>query len=339
MKRILLIATGGTIASTPSDNGLEPSVDVEKLLSYIPSVRSFCHLEGISIMEIDSSNINPSHMEKIAKTIESYYDAFDGFVISHGTDTMAYSAAALSYMLKNLTKPVVFTGSQLPIENAKTDAKKNLTDAIAFACEKIRGVYLVFHGIAILGTHAMKTKSRNFDAFQSLNLPPIAEIDSYDIRYEPSLPFSVCKEIFQTATTHKKTFFADTALCNNLFVLKIFPGMKPDIFDFIKTTYKGVIIESFGLGGIPEKDPDLHSKIHELIESNLCVVITTQCLWDGIDLNVYKVGHTLAKQKVILSGNLTTEALVMKLMWALAHFEDPSDIKTFIETPYFFDHL
>ena len=176
MKKILLIATGGTIASSESSEGLTPSIDVKTLLTYIPEIESICHLEGISVMRVDSTNMNPKLMARIAETIAQNYDAYDGFVIAHGTDTMAYSAAGITYMLKNLAKPVVFTGSQIPIEALYTDAKKNLSDAIRFACEGIRGVYVAFDGIVINGTHAMKIKTRSSDAFKSINFPVIAEI-------------------------------------------------------------------------------------------------------------------------------------------------------------------
>ena len=321
MKKILLIATGGTIASSESSEGLTPSIDVKTLLTYIPEIESICHLEGISVMRVDSTNMNPKLMARIAETIAQNYDAYDGFVIAHGTDTMAYSAAGITYMLKNLAKPVVFTGSQIPIEALYTDAKKNLSDAIRFACEGIRGVYVAFDGIVINGTHAMKIKTRSSDAFKSINFPVIAEIKLGKITYNQLTG----------------DFAIDTKVCRDIFVLKIFPGIGTELFDFIRTQYKGVIIESFGIGGIPNVDEDIVSKIHELIEAGVAVVITTQCIYEGIDLSIYEVGQTLGRQKVIVAADMTTEAVVMKLMWALAHYEQIDDIKRYMETPYFAD--
>ena len=335
MKKILLIATGGTIASSESEDGLTPSIDVKQLLSYIPEIESICHLEGVSVMSVDSTNMNPTLMVKIAEAIQEHYDEYDGFVVSPGTDTMAYTAAALTYMLNNLEKPVVLTGSQIPIEALYTDAKKNLSDAIRFACEDIVGVYIAFDGSIISGTHAMKVKTRSADAFKSINFPVIAEIKLGRITYNQALMYGDHWKKIKPEV--KGPFSVSTKLCSDIFVLKIFPGIGTEIFDFIKTNYKGVIIESFGIGGIPNVDNDIVSKVHELVEAGLAVVITTQCIYEGIDLDIYEVGQKLAKQNAIVSADMTTEALVMKLMWALGNYEQISDVKKYMETAHFAD--
>ena len=150
MKKILLLTTGGTIASSDTGSGLMPVAGADRLLNYVPDINKICNLYTMSVMNIDSTNMTPELMMKLAQAVSDNYDKYDGFAITHGTDTMAYSAAALSYMLQNLGKPVVFTGSQLPIEAEGTDAINNLSDAIHFACENICGVYVVFNGIAII---------------------------------------------------------------------------------------------------------------------------------------------------------------------------------------------
>lgn len=335
MKKILLIATGGTIASAESEDGLAPSIDVKQLLSYIPEIDSICHLEGVSIMGVDSTNMNPALMVKIAEAVKEHYEEYDGFVISHGTDTMAYTAAAMTYMTQNLQKPVVITGSQIPIEALYTDAKKNLSDAIRFACEDIVGVYVAFDGSIISGVHAMKIKTRSADAFQSINFPVIAEIKLGKITYNQALTYGDHWDKLRVPATGE--FTVTTKLCQEIFVLKIFPGIGPEIFDFIKEHYKGVIIESFGIGGIPNENHDIVSKVHELVEAGLAVVITTQCIYEGIDLDIYEVGQKLAKQNAIQAADMTTEALAMKLMWALGNCEQISDIKEYMETPYYAD--
>ena len=335
MKKILLIATGGTIASSESKDGLTPSIDVKQLLSYIPEIEAFCHLEGVSIMSVDSTNMNPSLMVKIAEAVYDHYEEYDAFVVSHGTDTMAYTAAALTYMLNNLEKPIVITGSQIPIEALYTDAKKNLSDAIRFACEDIVGIYIAFDGSIISGTHAMKVKTRSADAFKSINFPVIAEIKLGRITYNQALTYGDHWEKLKPRVTG--TFSVAAKLCQDIFVLKIFPGIGTEIFDFIKTQYKGVIIESFGIGGIPNVNHDIVSKVHELVKAGLAVVITTQCVYEGIDLDIYEVGQKLAEQNAIVAGDMTTESLVMKLMWALGNFEHISDVKKYMETPFFAD--
>lgn len=335
MKKILLVATGGTIASAESKEGLAPSIDVKQLLSYIPEIDAICHLEGVSIMSVDSTNMNPTLMVKIVEAVKDHYEEYDGFVISHGTDTMAYTAAAVTYMTRNLEKPIVITGSQIPIEALYTDAKKNLSDAIRFACEDIVGVYVAFDGSIISGVHAMKIKTRSADAFQSINFPVIAEIKLGKITYNQALTYGDHWDKLRVPATGE--FSITTKLCQNIFVLKIFPGIGPEIFDYIKEHYKGVIIESFGIGGIPNENHDIVSKVHELVEAGLAVVITTQCIYEGIDLDIYEVGQKLARQNAIQAADMTTEALTMKLMWALGNYEEISRIKEYMETPYYAD--
>lgn len=335
MKKILLVATGGTIASSETEQGLTPSIDAKQILSYIPEIEQICHLSGVSVMSVDSTNMNPKLMIKIAETIKEKYDEYDGFVVTHGTDTMGYTAAALTYMLQNIKKPVVVTGSQIAIEALYTDAKKNLSDAIRFACEDFLGIFVAFDGEIINGAHAVKLKTRSTDSFKSINFPTVAYIKLGKITYNTALSHGEHWEKFETHVL--KPFKLRTNLCEDIFILKIYPGIKPDIFDFIKDHYKGVIIESFGIGGIPNEDHDIVSKIQELVKAGLAVVISTQCLYEGIDLNIYAVGQMLAKQKVIFAGDMTTEALTMKLMWALGNFNDIGSIKKFIETPFFAD--
>ncbi|KAB1436073.1 asparaginase [Candidatus Galacturonibacter soehngenii] len=335
MKKILLIATGGTIASSESEAGLLPTIDAKQILEYIPDIESICHLTGISIMSIDSTNMNPKRMVRIAEAINDNYKDYDGFVVTHGTDTMGYTAAALTYMLENVNKPVVLTGSQIAIEAMNTDAKKNLSDAIRFSCEELRGVFVAFDGKMISGTHAVKMKTRSMDSFKSINFPAVADIMLGKITVNSALNYGNHWEKLEDSNTN--TFQIKTNLCENIFILKLFPGMKPSIFSFIKENYKGVIIESFGIGGIPSEEYDIVLEVSKLIEAGIAVVITTQCLYEGIDLNIYAVGKRLAKQEVIYAADMTTEALSMKLMWALGNYQNLKDVKQFIETPIFAD--
>lgn len=330
MKRILLIATGGTIASSESAEGLTPALDVEQLVAYLPPMPSLCQLTGISVMNVDSTNMTPKRMGVIAQTVAQAYDSYDGFVIAHGTDTMAYSAAALTEMLRHLGKPVVLTGSQIPMEAPDTDAKKNLSDAIRFACEDICGVFVVFDGIAIEGTHAMKCRTRSRHAFESINFPIIAQIQDDRIDYTEEIKSCVFWRVMREKS--QRAFAVQPELCTDVFVLKLFPGMGTEIFDYIKKQFRGVVIESFGIGGIPDEQPNLLAKIQELAQAGVAVVITTQCLYEGVDLDIYAVGKHLAEQPIIVAGNMTTEALVMKLMWALAHLDTLSAVKSYVES-------
>ncbi|MCZ0756106.1 asparaginase [Anoxybacillus sp. J5B_2022] len=321
MKNILLLATGGTIASVPSEEGLTPKLTAEQLTSYIAKENGPYQLDSQILMNIDSTNMQPEHWREIAEAIYKNYDKYDGFVVTHGTDTMAYTAAALSYMLQYVNKPIVLTGSQVPIGFEKTDAKKNIRDALRFACENIGGVFVVFDGRVILGTRAVKMRTKSYDAFESINHPYVAYIHKDRIDYQ-----------YELETTHEQLQF-DPSLCPDVFLLKLHPGTKPEIFDYIRHLYRGVIIESFGSGGVPFQGRNLLPKIKELIDDGMAVVITTQCLEEGEDLTLYEVGRKVAQNTVILSGDMNTEAIVPKLMWALGKTANLLDIKKIMETP------
>lgn len=320
MKRILLIATGGTIASKNNGNGLTPSIDVNALLEYIPSVRQMCQITGISIMNIDSSNMNTVHIAAISECIKNNYNDYDGFVITHGTDTCAYTAAALSYQLINLSKPVILTGSQLPIDADGTDAILNLQNAFIYSCEDISGVFLAFYNKLIVGTCAKKIKTKSFDAFESINRPVIASIQDNKVLYNDYT--------FKKSSHANTNFHIETDMCNNIAVINLFPGMNYNLLDYVNSSCRGIIIQGFGIGGIPDNITDY---IHKLTTNGLCVVITTQCLYEGINLDIYEVGRNLARTGIINGKNMTVENLTMKLMWSLAHFNTVADVKDFME--------
>lgn len=329
MKQILVIATGGTIASSDEGNGLTPHYDVSELLSFIPEVKDICTITGKMIMNIDSTNMTPNCWVKIAKTVEENYDDYDGFVITHGTDTMAYSSAALTYMLNGLNKPVVLTGSQYSIEERCTDALQNLSDAIHFATEEISGVFIAFDGKLICGTRAVKVKTKSYDAFESVNFPYVAEVKHDRIKYN--------KYISKYFKPSSDMLMLRNQICDNISVLKIFPGMDTEIFDFVRSRYKGVIIESFGIGGVPFENRDITSQIRKMTDLGIAVVVTTQCLQEGVDLGIYEVGKKLPADKIIYASDMNTEALVTKLMCALGMSEDLAEVKRFIEAPIMFD--
>ncbi len=325
MKKLLLIATGGTIASIEGDEGLVPGLSADQLLHYFENKDQAVHVTCQILMNRDSTNMQPEHWVQMAETVAKNYDQYDGFIITHGTDTMAYSSAALSYMLQNLHKPVVMTGSQVPISFKKTDAIKNLADAARFATEDIGGVFVVFDGRVIIGTRAVKMRTKSYDAFESINHPYVANIAGNNVNYvwkpDPAV----------------QEFKVDTSLCPDVFLLKLHPGTKPEIFDFIKKAYKGVIIESFGNGGVPFEGRNLLPKIKELSDQGIAVLISTQCLEEGQDLYLYEVGRKVAQYNVIVSGDMNTEAIVAKLMWALGKTEKINEIKQMIETPAAWD--
>ena len=180
MKNILMIGTGGTIASEMTPSGLTPELNSTQLLSFVPRIGEMCHVDCVQLYSLDSTNIRPAHWLGVARAVRENYDRYDGFVISHGTDTMAYTAAALSYLIQGSPKPIVLTGAQKPIWFDGTDSKRNLTDAFLYACRGCGGVQIVFNGKVILGTRARKTCSKSFQAFSSVNYPDLAVVqDEY----------------------------------------------------------------------------------------------------------------------------------------------------------------
>ncbi len=324
MKKLLLIATGGTIASQETVEGLAPAISSQALLESVPEAASFCELDAIQLFNIDSTNIQPEHWLTIVRAVEEHFDAYDGFVITHGTDTMAYTAAALSYLIQDPGKPIILTGSQKPLLAPISDAKKNLMDSFRYACQDgVSGVFLVFSGEAIVGTRAKKVRSKSYAAFASINYPVAAFIDGPRvIRYadrsvERTLP----------------RFYHD--LVPGVFVLKLVPGMEPDILDHVGERYTAVVIESYGVGGLPFVDQrNFLEKLEVLTNRGCIVVLATQVLHEGSDVAVYEVGRkAMSRYNVLQAYDMTIEAVVTKLMWLLSQTDDFETLKTKFYTP------
>lgn len=330
MKKILLIATGGTIASKATVEGLAPGITSEELLGCVPEIAGIADITARQLFNLDSTNIRSDHWLAIARTIREAYDGFDGFVITHGTDTMAYTAAALSYLIQKSPKPIVLTGSQKSIYLRDTDARNNLTDALIRACDdKASGVEIVFDGKVILGTRARKTRSKSFNAFSSIDYPEIARVRGGRlIRYI-------------TEDKPDGPVFYDS-LDPKVFVCKLIPGADPAIFDYLADRYHGVVIESFGVGGIPcYGSEDFMQALERLLAAGVTVVITTQVSHEGSDMEVYKVGY-LAKERLgLMEGyDMTPEAIAAKLMWILGRRDrSPLTVRRLFYTPVAHDIL
>lgn len=325
MKKILLIATGGTIASEQTGSGLAPRLHPKDLLRYIPDAESICELDTVQPFHIDSTNISPAHWLTLTGIIEESYDAYDGFVISHGTDTLAYTAAALSYLIQNTRKPIVLTGAQKPISEDSTDAKTNLIDSLRFACSGECGISVVFGGKAIAGTRARKTKTKSYDAFTSINFPELAAIhDTRVVRYIP-YPESDAKPVFY----HR--------LNSRVALLKLIPGIAPEAFSYAGEFCDGLVIESYGVGGIPDVYLD---ELDALIRKGKTVIMATQVTQEGSDIKVYEVGERLKKRyRLLETYDMTLEATVTKLMWVLGRTEDPQEIRKLFCTSINYDLL
>ena len=317
MKNILIIATGGTIASKRTETGLSPLMTVEEMLAFVPEIRKIANVGVVQPMNLDSTNISPSDWLVMEKCIEENYDRYDGFVICHGTDTMAYTAAVLSYLVQESPKPIVITGSQKPIGTEITDAKTNLCDSFLYCASKYAsGVQIVFEGKVIKGTRAKKTRSKSYNAFSSINYPYIAIIqDGKVMQYEHSPKKS------------KPTFYR--SLDPKVGLFKLVPAADSRILDKYFELNDAVIVESFGTGGIPMGDEfGFYDVIAKWRKKGKILVMCTQVVNEGSDMTVYKVGRSLKERYgFIESYDMTPETVLAKLMWILAFEKKAGKVK------------
>lgn len=313
-KQILLLTTGGTIASVPGGNGLEPQRS-DVMERELEQLRTYYNITVRDVICLDSSNIRPEEWQLLARRIFEDRIGFDGIVVSHGTDTMAYTASAVTYMLPNIDLPVVFTGSQLPLADMLSDGPSNLRTAFAMAASGHSGVFLAFDRKVMLGCRAVKVRASGFSAFESVNAHYAARVSNQGLVVDAQfLPH------FQGSPALKPD------ICKNVFLLKLTPGLNPAIFDMLAAMgYKGIVVEAFGLGGMTVLHRGLRG-IRRCVEDGVCVVVTTQCLYDSADLRVYQVGQAMLEMGVIQGRDMTSEAAMTKLMWAIGQGLSPEEI-------------
>ena len=307
MKKILLLATGGTIAARETAHGLRPALCAEDVAAAIGAAGN---IEVVDLLALDSTNIAPAHWQLIARRIADVRTDYDGFLVTHGTDTMAYTAAALYYMLEHIDRPVILTGAQRPLGTDGSDAEANLRHAYRAACSGFAGVAVAFGGRLIHGNAAKKMCSRADDAFRSIGRP---EIDLGETS-APTLPFRL----------------HDT-LDGRVAVIRLYPGMKPITIDaHIASGYRGIILEGYGLGSVPGDDAE-ESFLPSLdrARTRACtIVLTTQCIYDGADIAHYEVGVRAAELGALSGGSLPIEALYARLMVRLAETPEGETVKS-----------
>lgn len=353
MKRVLVIATGGTIASAEEGSGLAPALTGEQLVAFVPQVAQLCSVEVSQVMNIDSTNMRPQGWLTIAGEVRKRYGEFDGFVVLHGTDTLAYTAAGLSYLVQGSPKPIVLMGSQLPMGDPGTDGKRNLLDAVRVACDgAAAGVLVVFGGKVIAGTAARKVRTRDFEAFDSLNTPELGFVHGERVEWaadasarmhgaqdgavgvasagaaahEAGVDGAACEAVSAAKAAGCSVPRFYDALNPRVLVLKLTPGMDALVIDALRPLCDALVVEAFGLGGIPEYD-GITKTLLEWVDAGKTLVMTTQCPYEGADLGVYEVGRAFCNRPgVLMGGTATTEALLAKTMWALAEAADPDGV-------------
>ena len=327
MKKILMIATGGTIASHSGSEGLIPELQAGEILKNVPEVFTYCEPSAIQIYNIDSTNVTPDHWVKLATAIRDNYDDYDGFVVCHGTDTMSYTAAMISYMVQHSPKPIVFTGSQKPIDKEDTDGRINLRDSFLYAASDLASdVVIVFQGKVIAGTKAKKVRTKSYNAFTSVDFPNLAVIrDGRIIQY------------ITTPKQEKPEFFLE--LNEKVALLTLTPGVKAEILNTFFQYHDAVVLSGYGTGGIPEGE---YYGFYEVIESwerkGKTLVVTTQVQQEGSDMNVYRVGRGLKNRFDLLeSYSMTYESIITKLMWILAITKNDDEVRELFYTTVNYD--
>lgn len=326
MKSVLLLTTGGTIAARESGYGLKPEMSGDELLGYIADFKSHYDITVKDILHMDSSNIQAEEWHIIARTVMENLPGYDGVVITHGTDTMAYTASMLCFMLMNLNKPVVLTGAQMPIYHPLTDARNNLYTAFAAIDGDIPGVSIAFHYKVINGCRAGKVRTMGFEAFESINAPYLGEVFANGLRKN-----ALC----QTKIKSGLPAVLRDNICPDVFLLKLIPGTRPDIFDMLlRMNYRGIVLETFGAGGVNIERGDFLSGIQMLVDKGVAVVACSQCAFEPSVLAIYEVGARLISCGVISGMDMTAEAAVTKLMWALGQTDSLDEVRSIFNTCY-----
>ena len=310
MKKILLIATGGTIASGDDGYGLTPKMSAEELLRGVTLPDAEVH--AVQPFALDSTDLTPQHWTETAAIIRDNWSDFDGFVVVHGTDTMAYGAAALYCLVQSPCKPIILTGSQLPMSDPCTDARRNLSDALRCAARGRAGVWVCFCGRVVAGNAVRKVHTRDFDAFRGFTEEDERQVEEF-----------LADEPHEDGGT---VFY--NRLDPSAAVLKLTPGISAEMVHDMGTHLRALIIEGFGMGGVPDYgNAELAGVLSTLSACGVRVIMTTQVFQGGCDLSVYAVGQSALRAGVVAAEGMTTEYAVMRAMWALAYSYDAENFK------------
>ena len=306
MKNILILNTGGTFSSEASGHGLAPSITGDEIVKRLGIIDDDINITAEDFCSLDSANIMPDDWVSIARKIAGSITEYDGFIVIHGTDTLAYTSSMLSFMLQNIQVPVVVTGSQMPLNSPMSDALLNLQCAVWMAVSGVPGVFVAFDRKIMLGCRTSKVRTLSFNAFESINCPYIGEVNAYGL------------QLYTDRKAKMTRINLQTDYSDRIAVLKVFPGMDLEIFSFLQDHgFEGVYIEGFGLGGLPFLRKDITAEIRKASDNGLPILVGSQCRYEGSDLSVYETGQRILDCGGIPVYDMTQEAVVTKLMWVL----------------------
>lgn len=317
MKRLLLLQTGGTITMVRDETtgALRPAATATDLVAAVPELAGLARIDTLPLFNLDSTDIRPSHWGAIASVIDANVGKYDGILVTHGTDTLVYTACALAFMLRNLPIPVVLTGAQLPLSQTASDARNNLVNACRVACLGGSEVLLVFGTRILRGVRAKKLSVFDLEAFGDAGGAPLGTIGLSLRSHRPARP-----------PAGKYRF--EPGFCEEVFALKVFPGLAPGtLLSLLTPKVRGIYIEGFGAGNLPSGDSSMIPELREAAARGIPVVIGTQCVYGEADLASYRAGQLALEVGAIPAYDMTPEAAIVKLMWALARAKRPDRVR------------
>ena len=304
------------------DGALAPVENPESLYRSVPEIGTIAEIDILPLTNIDSTNLQPGLWSRISKAIFERMEKYDGFVVTHGTDTLSYTAVAISFMLRNLEKPVVVTGAQVPLGEIGSDGRDNLVNAIRVAMEDLAEVVVVFGTQIIRGTRAKKTSAFHLQAFTSANEHPIGQI---------GLSIKISDGARKRG---RRETILDTNIESAVAIVPVYPGMKPDIITYLASTHAGLVIEGYGAGLIPTEGQSLVPAIREAVGRGVPVVVCTQCLLGSTEMELYQVGRAALDAGAIPAMDMTPEATLVKLMWILGQTRDMKTVEKMMLKPF-----
>lgn len=321
--RVLLVTTGGTITMVRrGEDGFAPCEHADSLLNAVPELRALADFDLLPLANTDSSNLQPHLWKEVAEAIYERMNQYNGFVVTHGTDTLAYTAAGLSFMLQELNKPVVITGAQVPLEEIGSDGRNNLINAFRVAISDLAEVAVVFGSAVIRGTRAKKTSAFDLQAFSSVNAPALGTIG-----------LTIKIDDHARGRSKRKPLLMPT-IEPDVALLPVYPGLKPEVVTWLTENHKGLVLEGFGAGNIPTGERSLVPVIRSATSRGVPIVVCTQCLVGSTEMELYQVGRAALAAGAIPAMDMSPETALVKLMWVLGQARDLRTIDSLMQKAF-----